>query len=306
MKFRLNNYNFDEQKFTFTINIPIKEGQIHIKDIDLGCTIYNINVVDINPGHSFWCYPTTKAGFDFDKENFGGFEIDLIDQGEIIDRIFLRFRYTGLDKLRFPFNDGFHPTWMNYREFFVDGLYDSYDFSNLDTVVDAGASIGLFTKFILQQGANKVIPIEADPRSIKYLNYNFGLNPKVKVIHSALSSTLGQAEFTLSNNPLNSSLDNSVGDNTYTVNLINLETLLQKYGNIDLLKLDIEGGEWDVLLNTPAYVFNNIDKILLEYHNNQGRLGQVTSKLESLGFFNKGVYNSSNNGELGNIYYHKQ
>ena len=223
-----------KQKLHFTINVPIKEGRIHIKDIDLGCTIYSIPLLNSLEGWNGWCCPIPKFGYDFDQENFGGFEIDLLEGGEVLERIFLRFRHTGLEKYRFNFEDGYHPTWMNYREFFVDGLYDYYDFTNLNVVIDAGASVGLFTKFALKQGAQKVVAIEADSRSIKYLNHNFGLNNKVDVIYSALSSKLGAASFNLHNNPLNSSLDLEGNDNL--VKLINLESLVKKYGHISFVK----------------------------------------------------------------------
>ena len=72
-----------------------------------------------------------------------------------------------------------------------------------------------------------------------------------------------------------------------------------------LLKLDIEGGEWDVLFNTPNEIFDNIDSILLEYHAQGGKLNEVNKKLEDLGFSMKGSFQNSDDGEFGNIYYQK-
>ena len=69
--------------------------------------------------------------------------------------------------------------------------------------------------------------------------------------------------------------------------------------------MDIEGGEWDVLFHTPDETFNHINSILLEYHNQNGRLKVVSEKLSELGFSIKGVFQNSDDGELGNIYYQK-
>jgi len=36
---------------------------------------------------------------------------------------------------------------------------------------------------------------------------------------------------------------------------------------VDYLKMDCEGAEWDILLNTPAQVLSRIRHIELEFHN---------------------------------------
>ena len=43
-----------------------------------------------------------------------------------------------------------------------------------DTVVDCGAHVGLFTKFALQRGADRVVAIEPDPTNVACLESNLG------------------------------------------------------------------------------------------------------------------------------------
>lgn len=49
-----------------------------------------------------------------------------------------------------------------------------------------------------------------------------------------------------------------------------------------LVKIDCEGGEYDILLNTPAAAFARIDEMRLEYH--EGPVSQLRARLARLGF----------------------
>src|SRR5262249_40808985 len=56
---------------------------------------------------------------------------------------------------------------------------------------------------------------------------------------------------------------------------------------IDLLKIDCEGGEYDILLSTPSDVFRRIRHLVFEYHEIPGfhpRLRQVLSRLTQEGY----------------------
>ncbi len=48
---------------------------------------------------------------------------------------------------------------------------------------------------------------------------------------------------------------------------------------IDLLKMDIEGSEWEVLFSTPAAVLQLIQRIQFEYHEVHARFGYSREKL---------------------------
>lgn len=307
-KFEIKDYNFETQTFTFQVNYPVTSGYLRIKDIDLNCTVSSLYIWDVQPGLFLFIQPTNKQGFDFDQESFGGFEIDLIDKGEVIERKILRFRYPNLIQHRIDnFDDHNHPTFMNYREFFVEDIYKDYNLDNLNLVIDAGASVGLFTRYMLRKGANRVIAIEPDTRSIEALNHNFNSNDKVEIYPSALSFIDGKTKFYQSPNPLNSSLDSNWEDGSKEVEiqLISLETLIKSFDKVDLLKLDVESAEYGIFDNTPDYVFDKVDRILLEFHKEQGRLQNITNKLQNLGFKATDPERVVTNPEFGNIYYYK-
>ena len=212
-------------------------------------------------------------------------------------------------------NDFYHPVFVNYREFFVYDRYKDFNLEGCENVIDAGASVGLFTQYMLNKGAKQVASVECDDRSIVALFSNFIGNPKVKIIGVALSDIDGEKElYWKEDNPLVNSLDINGSEfstqdnpNSKTVKTTTLETLISNlnWDQIDLLKIDIEGSEWDVINTTPDDTFQSIDKILLEYHWPKGRLQSIISRLQSLGF--KHMFESGCNGseENGTVFFSK-
>ena len=296
-KFEIISYNYDEQKISLRLNHLVNNGLIIIKDIDLDATLYKMEIGNVGPGWNCFIIPTPKHGMDFNSNDFGGFIVELLDDDVILERDMLRLRYTDMYKYKQNINDHYHPSFRNYREFFVRDIYKDFNLDNCSNVIDAGASIGLFTRYMLNKGTQNIASVECDDRSITALVSNFIHNPKVKIISKALSDNNGEKTLYWDDaNPLVNSLSMEDSDfqyydspNTKIVPTITLETLIHNLGweTIDLLKIDIEGSEWDVIPNTPDYIFNNVHKILLEYHLPKGRLQPIIDRFSTLGFNHK-------------------
>ena len=58
-----------------------------------------------------------------------------------------------------------------------------------------------------------------------------------------------------------------------------------KIKNVNLMKIDIEGGEYEVLFNTPVNIFKKIFRIEMEYH----ELMESNNKAEDLIVFLKNM-----------------
>lgn len=312
--FEFISYNWDEQRIDIRINSPIKNGYFVVKDIDLETTVYKLKLENVDFVLHAFMVPTPRHGFDFQREDFGGFLFELVDEGVIKQKEFLRFRNTDMYKYKQEINDFYHPVFVNYREFFVWDRYKEFDLEGCKKVVDAGASVGLFTRYMLNRGAQDIISIECDERSIAALISNFTKYPRVKIVPKAISSVEGEMELMWKeDNPLVNSLDQNSNEFSYEnpdkkiVPVTTLEKILKEYNweQIDLLKLDIEGSEYAVIDSTSDHIFDNVGRILLEYHWPNGRLEGIIERFTSLGFKHKFENDRSINDINGTVFFYR-
>ena len=70
----------------------------------------------------------------------------------------------------------------------------------------------------------------------------------------------------------------------YEVYTINLYNIIDKYGFIDYLKMDIEGSEYDVIDNINNELANKIDQISIEIHEPLYKYPILIDKLKELKF----------------------
>ena len=130
---------------------------------------------------------------------------------------------------------------------------------------DIGANRGDAVVAGLNKGY-KVIALEPAPRVFKELVCNFIYNPNVIPLKFAVSnsdnsivefyeciedglSTLERSWLTDDSMPYNGK-----EFRTITANTITLDTLAEKYGKPDLIKIDVEGAEWFVFKGLTQYL----------------------------------------------------
>jgi FkbM family methyltransferase len=141
-------------------------------------------------------------------------------------------------------------------------------------IVDAGANIGLFTCFAAARAPRATIhAVEPFPdtyrRLLDVVRTN-GLDARVVPHRVALSSEGGVRTMVASGTASQMAHLGLTGDVTSGV-AVRTSTLTEfleslQADSIDLLKMDIEGSEYEVLLSTPAATFARIRRINLEYH----------------------------------------
>jgi FkbM family methyltransferase len=159
-------------------------------------------------------------------------------------------------------------------------------------IVDAGAHRGEFSAEIIKRFGSQCHLIEANPALAKQLS----VPGAVSITEAALSARDGFADLHLAENPESSSLPSKgaapLATATVEVETITLATLMDRQGlkRIDLLKLDIEGAEFDLIDATPDDVLCRIDQLTVEFHDFQPRFRgrhlfeQAHRRLERLGF----------------------
>ena len=119
------------------------------------------------------------------------------------------------------------------------------------TVLDIGANIGFYSllasRAVGDRGA--VHAFEADPRNVVHLRANLQLNgcANVSVRHTAVADAPGTQVFRMAAKPTHSSLYASMGDldvaSTIAVDTVPIDDILADTPVVDVVKMDIEGGE---------------------------------------------------------------
>jgi FkbM family methyltransferase len=268
-----------------------------VKDIDSKSCIYSTKLSGTN-GSNWWVIPLPKHVIDFQNDpKFGGFVVEFYDDSDkMIGSIEKRLKYLPFKK---PVMDITitEPTFMNYEEFFVDRIYDLLEINDLNVVLDVGASVGLWTKYIISRGANKVYCFEPNKKAINHLFKSLEDDKNTFIIDKAIYKERAELEFFVDDsNSITSSLYSIDGHSpSYKVNAITLEDAinLTDSNEVDLIKIDTEGAEFDIISYTPDVVFDRINSMLIEYHDflfpeGPSKLDIMLKKLKSLGY---SIYN---------------
>jgi hypothetical protein len=144
-----------------------------------------------------------------------------------------------------------------------------------ELVIDAGCNVGGFTQAYKSRFTN-IIPIDASGYNIEQYKAH---HPEFNPIHKALYSTDGEivklkkcmygesdtnsGNFSISGHDMGNG-NGWVGDEYEEVETLSLETLLSGVDSVGLLKLDIEGAEWEFIYGKDL---NRIKWITMELHN---------------------------------------
>jgi FkbM family methyltransferase len=136
-----------------------------------------------------------------------------------------------------------------------------------EVVFDLGANVGFATLFFKRENPTaRIVAVEADPRTYERLIRNVGRLPGVTTLNRAVSASDGLVSFFSSPSSLRSALvRRSEGDQEVKVIGSTLQTLMDQTGveHIGLLKVDIEGAEFNLFRNAPL---ERVDEIIAEIH----------------------------------------
>jgi FkbM family methyltransferase len=171
-----------------------------------------------------------------------------------------------------------------------------YEVEAHHTVIDIGANVGLFSAWAASQAPGvRVIAMEPSPRICEYLRDNMKRNAlgNVTVYEAACGGSAGRATLYSHGYETNNSLYGCDiwGDDyeaRYEVEVLSLDDVFRNSGieRCDLLKMNCEGGEYDVLFGCSQETLRRIDRIGMEYHiGRQDRPPQMVAQLlEESGF----------------------
>ncbi len=181
-------------------------------------------------------------------------------------------------------------------ETYLDKQYTKeFDIGKDDVVVDIGGNIGDFTVYAAKKAVNgKVYVFEPSPENFRQLNKNISLN-KLKNVYAYEEGMSGSKGIqylylngftTHTTSPEIAKFEHlnmgSIAIKVRTIEEVFKDFNLQK---INFLKIDCEGGEYEILFNINRNTFEKIEKIAMEVH-----LHPVYKFKDMIDFLNKVGY----------------
>ena len=150
--------------------------------------------------------------------------------------------------------------------------------NNNSIILDIGANIGDVTDVIMKNYNPNIYCYEPNISCYNYMLKRFKKNSKIKIFNVAVSNFTGKTFLYFhkkSNNisefnersSLKKEKDGLDINKKIEVNCINIKEILEKHNQIDLIKIDIEGSEYEVM---PEIIKNKdkIKMVLCETHGN--------------------------------------
>jgi FkbM family methyltransferase len=182
-------------------------------------------------------------------------------------------KFTGMNTYNSSIS--FRPQTMDYwifNEVYVENSYEVDTFNEHDVVIDIGGHAGYFSKLCMDKGCKNVFAYEAEPNNYSLMKSNLSNYKHFTAYNLAVWKTSNEyLEFyTLPNKPntgLNSFYKTHFEEGQFVpiqVETISLDDILFKFEKVKLLKLDVEGSEYEILMNSK--LLHKVEKIVGEYH----------------------------------------
>lgn len=147
-------------------------------------------------------------------------------------------------------------------------------------VLDIGANIGNVSSYILEKTQSKIFAFEPNIFCFEVMTRRFLDNMRMNIFNIGVSNYTGVSNFYLhekskgindfsylEGSSLKSNKDNVSEKNKVKVNVVNISEILSKFNIIDLIKIDVEGSEYEIVpfLISERY---KIKTVLCEFHGN--------------------------------------
>jgi FkbM family methyltransferase len=166
------------------------------------------------------------------------------------------------------------------KETLLDRQYEKVSVTLRDgwTILDIGAALGDYAVWAAKQTPHgRVIAVEPYPPSISLLRSNIEKNRifNVEVFSGAIAATSGTTILQVEQGSIvqNSTAKNQRSDQTVEVKTASLDDLFSQFGieKCDYLKMDCEGGEYEILFSASPQLLARIDRICMEVHDGMTR-----------------------------------
>lgn len=156
------------------------------------------------------------------------------------------------------------------REVWVDDTYrlEAGQVAN-GTVVDVGANVGAFSVLAAKLGARRVVAYEPHPLTGAVLEANItanGVAERVEVHHLAVAGEAGDLWLEGDGGGAHVGTGPLATTNGVLVTAVAINDILTQVGPVRLLKIDCEGGEYDIMAGLEGEHLTQVERIVMEFH----------------------------------------
>lgn len=141
------------------------------------------------------------------------------------------------------------------------------------TVLDIGAALGDYAVWAARQvPSGRVIAVEPYPPSVAALRENLALNQvsNVEIFEGAVSAKSGVSTLRVDANRVVQNTTSNLGGQREQVEVktVSLQQLFDLFSvrRVDYLKMDCEGGEYEILFSVAADTLDKVERICMEVH----------------------------------------
>jgi len=175
-------------------------------------------------------------------------------------------------------------------------------------LLDVGAHIGIFSLYAAALNpALRIYALEPEDDNFALLKNNIAANgiKNIKVFKNALAGKSGKRELILEPDSINHHLspEEGAGENAGRLKVQAFSAGEFFAGNdilgIGLMKMDIEGGEYEVFEGMAPGDFAKVGNVILEYHNYNGRHYKELEKLLRQQGFSVQIFPSKFEKDMG-------
>jgi len=162
---------------------------------------------------------------------------------------------------------------------FIDKTYEKFLLED-KTIIDIGGNIGDSAISFIHKGAKRVISLEPFPKNYRFAEKNVSINNmknQIINIHGGCASKSSEIMIDSTLSGLGNLMEKT--DEGEKIRQYSIQELINEFDiHNAIMKIDCEGCEYDVILNTDKNVLENFSHILIEYHNGSELLIEKLTK----------------------------
>jgi FkbM family methyltransferase len=285
----------NEGKFYIRNNGSEYKAELRIFDYYSDTCLYVNKEFHQPPGMTHWIVTPVN---DYLNQSKNGFYLEIYLEHKIIRKNILvkDFRWKDPNSKRFQKIKRKEVKFNEYCDFMSFDLYNNFDIniSEIKNYVDVGACYGFAILPFVNQDT-KIYMVEPDENNIDILTDMWSNTSQIKIIDKAVSNTNGTIRFYLEDDLTvvssifeTNALGNDKGRRAVEVSSITPDNLIENYVDefeIDLMKVDIEGAEYQFFESISKESMSKVKRFIIEFHNNEDfKVMNILKKLVTNGF----------------------